>query len=129
MDPQMESAMQAPAGPVMFMNLIFLALAILGLVAGWRILSKAGKPGWGILIPIWNIILFLQVAGKPAWWIVLLFIPFVNIIVGILATVGLAKNFGKGIGFAIGLILLGPIFYLILAFSDARYVGEGSTAA
>jgi hypothetical protein len=64
------------------------------------------------------------VCGKPGWWVILLFIPIVNFIITLLASLGMAKNFGKGSGFGIGLWLLGPIFLLILAFGDAKYQGN-----
>jgi hypothetical protein len=63
----------------------------------------------------------LKISGKPMWWVILMLIPFVNIIVLIIAIVGLARNFGKGAGFALGLVFLAPIFYPILAWGDARY--------
>ena len=83
--------------------------------------KKAGEPGWAALIPIYNIMVLLKIAGKPMWWVILMLIPFVNIIVLIIAIVGLARNFGKGAGFALGLALLAPIFYPILAWGDAQY--------
>jgi hypothetical protein len=55
--------------------------------------------------------------------VILLFIPVVNFIIGIILMVGLAKSFGKGTGFAIGLILLGFIFFPILGFGDETYRG------
>jgi uncharacterized membrane protein YoaK (UPF0700 family) len=86
----------------------------------WKVFEKAGKPGWAAIVPIYNLIVLLEIAGKPAWWVILLLIPFVNIVVAIIMVLAIAKNFGKGAGFAIGLLLLGPIFYAILAWGDAR---------
>jgi len=63
----------------------------------------------------------IDIAGKPLWWIILLFIPFVNIVVSILIMIGMAKNFGRGAGTAIGLIFLPFIFMLILGFGSAEY--------
>ncbi|HET6879278.1 MAG TPA: DUF5684 domain-containing protein [Pirellulales bacterium] len=97
---------------------------IVGTVAGlWKIFAKAGKPGWAALIPIYNAVVMLEIIGKPIWWIILLLIPCVNIIIGILLAVELAKCFGKGGGFAAGMIFLPFIFYPILGFGDARYRG------
>lgn len=101
--------------------LIWLALMVAVIVGCWKMLEKAGQPGWGILIPIFNAYLLIKVAGRPGWWLLLLFIPLVNVIVGIIITVDVARNFGKGIGFALGLIFLGFIFYPILGFGDAQY--------
>lgn len=104
--------------------LIGLFLAILVIVAWWRMFEKAGQVGCLAFIPIVNTILLLQIAGKPWWWILLLLIPFVNIIVLIVVMIGLAEAFGQGPLFAIGLIFLPFIFFLILGLGPAQYLGE-----
>ena len=106
--------------------LIGLAFILLMIVSVWKIFVKAGEPGWASIVPIYNAIVYLKIAGKPLWWIILLIIPFVNVIILILIVLGLAKNFGKGGGFAVGLLLLGFIFLPILAFGDAKFVGQKS---
>ncbi|MDD3629385.1 MAG: DUF5684 domain-containing protein [Actinomycetota bacterium] len=105
--------------------LIFLssALSILLIVSLWKIFTKAGKPGWASIVPIYNTIVMLEIAGKPIWWIILLFIPVVNLVISIIVIVELANKFGKSGGFAAGLIFLPVIFYPILAFSSAKYTG------
>lgn len=100
-------------------------LVILTAVSIWRIFKKAGKPGWGSIIPFYNIILFLQIAGHPTWWIILFFIPIVNIIISIIVNISVAENFGKSAGFGVGLSFLGFIFYPLLASSEVTYVGPG----
>ena len=102
-------------------GLVYLALFLVLIVAGWKIFTKAGKPGWAALVPIYNMIVFLEVVGKPLWWIVLMLIPGVNFVVSIILCLALAERFGKGAGFAIGLVLLGFVFLPILAFGDAEY--------
>ncbi len=102
-------------------GLIGLAIFIVIIAGVWKTFTKAGMPGWGAIIPIYNIILLLQIAGRPIWWIILLIIPVVNLFVGIIVGIDIAKNFGKGTGFGIGLALLGFIFYPILGFGDAQY--------
>jgi hypothetical protein len=103
--------------------LILVALVLLMLVSMWKIFTKAGQPGWASLIPIYNAIVLLQIAGKPVWWILLLIIPFVNIVVGIMVLAGMVSAFGKGAGYVVGLIFLPIIFYPMLAFGDAQYQG------
>jgi hypothetical protein len=93
------------------------------IVSQWKILVKAGQPGWACLIPIYNIYIYLKVIGKPGWWMLLLLIPIVNLVILIMMIHGLSKSFGKDVGFTLGLMFLGFIFYPILAFSDATYVG------
>jgi hypothetical protein len=101
--------------------LILLVIMVIMLVGCWMMFVKAGQPGWGILIPIYNAYLLLKVAGRPGWWLILMFIPLVNIIVQIIVLADIARNFGKGIGFVLGLIFLPFIFYPILGFGSARY--------
>lgn len=99
-------------------SLAFIALMI---VSAWKVYTKAGQPGWAAIVPIYNFIVLLKIVGKPWWWIFGLFVPFLNFVVIIILAIGLAKVFSKGIGFAIGLVLLSFVFYPILAFSDATY--------
>ena len=106
--------------------IIYVAIIVLMIVSGWKIYEKAGQPGWASIVPIYNIIVLLKIVNKPLWWIALLLIPIVNIVVMIMIYDALAKAFGKGVGFTIGLILLGIVFYPMLAFGDAQYVGAGN---
>ncbi len=106
-----------------FHSVIFWIVTILIIVALWKIFEKAGKPGWASIIPIYNVIVLLEIVGKPWWWILLMLIPIVNLIFAIWTTNLLSKSFGKNEGFTIGLILLPFIFYPILGFSDAKYQG------
>jgi len=102
---------------------IYLIVILIMVISLWKIFSKAGKPGWAAIIPIYNAIVMLEIVGKPLWWFILLLIPVVNIVISIIVAVELAKKFGKGPGFAVGLILLSIIFYPILAFGGAQYTG------
>ena len=105
----------------MLMPLVFLAVIVFFIAAMWKVFSKAGHPGWAALVPIYNVVVMVQIAGRPVWWLLLFFIPVVNIIVSLVVAVDIAKNFGKGTGFGLGLWLFGFIFYPILGFGDAEY--------
>lgn len=111
----------AAAGVGVGMLLFQLAISLLMIVGAWKMFSKAGQPGWAILVPFYNVYVFLKVAGKPGWWMVMMFVPIANIVFAIMATAALAKNFGKGGGFVVGLILLPIVFYPILGFGGAQY--------
>ncbi|MDP1808688.1 MAG: DUF5684 domain-containing protein [Actinomycetota bacterium] len=102
---------------------LYLGILIFMLASMWRVFEKAGRPGWAAIIPIYNTYIMLLVAGKPGWWLLLLLIPFVNIVIEILVVVGVAQKFGKGGGFAVGLLFLPFIFFPILAFGSAEYTG------
>lgn len=118
----------AAAGMGIGAMILWLAIAVLMIASMWKVFTKAGEPGWAAIVPIYNIIVLLKIAGRPIWWIILLLIPVVNIVVLILVSIDIAKRFGKGTGFGIGLALLGIIFYPILAFGDARYSGTPQMA-
>ena len=114
----------AAAGIGAGMMILYFVVLIFMLIVWWKIFTKAGKPGWGIIIPIYNIILMLEIAGRPGWWFLLMLIPGVNFVISIIVILDLAKAFGKGSGFGLGMLFLGIIFYPILAFGDAKYVGN-----
>ncbi len=119
-----EAAAAAAAGGIM--SLLYLAVIVVIIIGMWKIFTKAGKPGWASIVPIYNIIVLLEIIGRPVWWIVLMFIPLVNVVIGFITAFDLAKSFGKGAGFGLGLIFLSPIFYPILGFGSAQYKGPAA---
>ncbi|MFZ5554647.1 MAG: DUF5684 domain-containing protein [Bacteroidota bacterium] len=107
--------------------ILYIALIVFIIASIWKVFVKAGKPGWAAIVPIYNYIVMLEIVKKPIWWIVLLLIPFVNIIMLFIIMIEMAKAFGKSAGFGVGLALLGFIFFPILGFGDAQYVyGDNS---
>lgn len=104
-------------------SIISLALGVLLIVSMWMIFKKAGKPGWAAIVPFYNIYVEYEITWGSGWRFLMLLIPFYNIILAIQTQVKLAKAFGKGGGFAVGLIFLPYVFQPILAFSDAAYLG------
>jgi hypothetical protein len=103
--------------------LFWIALVIFYLYVSWKIFEKAGRPGWEAIIPLYSAYILLKIVGKPGWWLLLYLIPFVNIVFAIWTVNMLSKSFGKDEGFTIGLIVLSFIFYPILAFGSAKYLG------
>lgn len=100
------------------------------LVTMWKIYVKAGRQGWEAIIPIYNAYILLKIVGKPGWWLILYLIPIVNLVFLIWTYNMLSKSFGKDEGFTAGLLLLGIIFFPILAFGTAKYLGPyGDPAA
>lgn len=108
-------------------TLFWLAVLLLTVAGFWQTFVKAGEPGWAAIIPIYNIYIWCKIVGRPGWWVILLFIPFVNIVIDIILSIDLAKSYGKGAGFGIGIFFLPFIFLLILGFGPAKY--EGPSAA
>ena len=110
-----------PPGPIFWIcEVVFIVLMIAGM---WKVFSKAGQPGWAAIIPIFNLYVMCKVAGRPGWWLLLFLIPLVNVIIAIIVNVDISKRFGKGVGFALGMIFLPFIFWPILGFGSAQYQG------
>ena len=112
---------KAPGPFFWICDAVFIVLMI---AAMWKIFAKAGQPGWAAIIPIYNWIVWCKIVGRPAWWVLLLLICFP--IFFIILSIDLAKSFGKGVGFAVGLILLSIIFFPILGFGSATYQGPSA---
>jgi|WetSurMetagenome_2_1015567.scaffolds.fasta_scaffold57714_3 hypothetical protein len=101
--------------------LLYMVVIVFYVFCMWKVYVKAGKPGWAAIIPIYNVLVQLEIVGRPWWYLLLLFVPLVNVVIGIMILFDLAKVFGKGTGFGFGLLFLSFIFIPILAFGDARY--------
>jgi hypothetical protein len=125
-DAALTGGLMAALGVYWFVMMVVLVVII---VAQWKIYTKAGKPGWASIIPIYNIIVLLEIVGRPIWWFFLMLIPFVNVIILIIVYNDLSKSFGKGVGYTLGLLFLSVIFFPMLAFGSSRYVGPGGVAA
>jgi hypothetical protein len=110
-----------------------LALTVVAIIGMWKVFEKAGKPGWGAIIPLYNLYLLCKIAGRPGWWWVLALIPIFGgliwFILSLIVSMDIAGTFGKSGGFGIGLWLLSFVFYPILGFGDAQYAGAGSAPA
>ena len=114
---------------MLIMWLISMAISVFVIISYWKVFKKAGKPGWAAIIPIYNTIVMIEIAELPMWYIALFFVPFANIYAIFKINIEIAKKFGKDAGFGVGMTLLAPVFYAILAFSkNIAYVGAQSVA-
>ena len=121
--PQAGGASLAMAGFSTSVLLIFLAVCLLIIAGYWMVFQKAGQAGWKSLIPFYNMYVLMQICGKPGWWMFLLIIPLVGVVVLLFAMLSLAKKFGRGELFGVGLLLLPMIFFPLLAFGGSEYEG------
>ena len=103
----------------MFMVVWFISMAIsvFTIICNWKVFKKAGKPGWAAIVPIYNVIVMIEIAGLPLWYIALFLLPFANIYAIFKIYIEFAKKFGKSTGFGVGMVFFAPIFLGILAFS------------
>jgi len=120
--------------------LALLILIVIAIVAYWKVYTKADQPGWAVIVPIYNYVVLLRIIGRPLWWIILLFIPLVNVVIVLVMLNDLAKSFGQSsrlpllslvlgivVGFmidpTIGAVTLLAVFMAALAFTDVEYQG------
>lgn len=108
-------------------SILCLLISIFMIVVMWKLFDKAGKPGWAAIVPVYNAVVLFQIAGISPWLLLLSLIPVIGwIAIGVIFIVTnfkIAKAFGKDIGYGFGLWLLSIIFFPILAFGSAKYVG------
>ena len=117
--------MNQSAGPLA--TIIYLIVVAVVIVSYWKIFVKAGKPGWAAIIPIYNIIVMLEIVGKPFWWFFLMLIPGVNVVVGIIVLHQLIIKFGKPGWHTVLAVLFSIVYFPYLAFSDAEFTGGSAS--
>jgi len=121
-DSDFAAAFLAFIGALMLPIIIF---GILQIIATWKIFTKCGVAGWKSIIPIYNIIVLMQIVGFNPLWILASLIPFVGGIFSLILTIAIniriGRGFGKSDGFIVGLVLLSFIFDLILAFDKSTW--------
>lgn len=134
----LDAVMAVFGGFIAVIGLIALALLIAAIAGNWMIFRKAGRPGWGAIIPFYNDYLTADIFWGNGWLFLVLYASIwlsnidniIGTVFGIITLVIYAMTaykkacaFGKGIGFAVGLFFLGPIFTCILGFGSAQYRG------
>ena len=104
------------------------SVGVILILAGiWMTFEKAGQAGWKCIIPIYNMYIICKIVGRPGWWVILLFIPLVDIIIYLILGIDMAKSFGKGALYGIVLLAILPfIGFLILGWGGAEYQGPAA---
>lgn len=110
-------------------GILGLVICIISLIALAKVFKKAGRPGWAVIVPIYNLYVLFDIAWGKGIMFLLMLIPVVNFVIMIMLYVKLAKAFGKSGGFAAGLIFLNLIFVCILGFGSAQYIGPNGIPA
>lgn len=115
-------------GTVFLLALIVLSAATFSLfllvLASWRLFRKAGRRGRLAFIPIYNLLVYLDIVQRPRFWIVLLCVPFLNIFIAYILALDLAHAYGKKPGFGVCIFFFAPLFLCVLAFGTSKYVGR-----
>lgn len=98
-----------------------LAVTIVSFAGLWKTFEKAGEPGWAAIVPIYNLYIMVKISGNAWWWVILSFIPVINLIATVKIGIDIAGKFNRGVLFGLGLTLLSFIFYPILGFGSYQY--------
>jgi hypothetical protein len=101
--------------------MIYLGILLAYVVGKWKTFNKAGYPGWAAIVPIYNLYVRVKIGGHSGWWVLLFFVPLVNILIVARVNVDIAKRFGKDVAYGLGLTFLPFIFFLSLGLGDATY--------
>ena len=101
-----------------------LIISILMIAGEWKAFKKASRPGWAAIVPIYNIVVMLEIAELPLWYLILYFVPFANIYAEIMTYIKFAEKYGESTGFAIGMFFFPFIFFPILGFGNYPYIGN-----
>ncbi|MGQ3412266.1 DUF5684 domain-containing protein [Natrinema versiforme] len=117
---------EAGGGLTMIIGLLFVVSYIAG---AWKTFSKANQPGWAAIIPIYNWYIMFKIGNNEWWWVLVMFVPIVNIYATYKLFAGVSNAFGYGIGFTLGLWFLGFLFFPLLGFGDATYRGSPTLGA
>lgn len=103
---------------------VFQLVIVVAQLAGmWAVFEKANRAGWAAIIPIYNLYVMLRIGENAWWWLLVLLVPLANLYALYRIHAGVARAFGKGIGFGLGLAFLAPVFFPLLGFGDYRYTG------
>ncbi len=106
------------------MMLLYVAIIVVVLASYWKLFEKAGKPGWAGIVPIYNMVVMLDIAGRPLWWVALLFIPIVNFVVAVIVMYEFVRSYGKDTAYAVITILIPVVMFPVMAFSKStKYHG------
>lgn len=119
----MPQMLAAATGSAAVLVVIYLLVVVFELAAAWRLFTKAGRPGWAAIVPIYGTYVLVKIAGRSGWWVLLCLVPVIDLVAAAIVMYDLSRSFGRGGGFAIGLFFLSFIFVPVLAFGSATYVG------
>ncbi len=110
--------------------LALIAVAVLCIVAMWKLFIKAGKPGWASIVPFYNTYVMVELAGRPAWWFaVIILVPLVGTVFSLIVIIDFVKAYGKDTVFGVLSWFFPFVTFPMLAFDkNTHYVGNGATA-
>ena len=109
--------------------ILALGFSIIFFAGVWKAFQKANEPGWAGIVPIYNVYVMIKIGENKWWWLILLVIPLINVIALLKINIDVAKAFGQGLGFGVGLAVLPYIFWPLLGFGGYQYRSQSAQPA
>ena len=106
----------------------FLAIQVIHFLGTWKLYVKAGRKAWEAIIPIYNAVVLMQIINRPKWWVVLLFIPIINLLMFPIIWIETIRSFGKNSNLDSFLVIatLGFYIFYINYMEDVNYIEDRS---
>jgi len=108
--------------------IFFLVVQVIHFAGTWKLYQKAGRKAWEALIPIYNAVILMKIINRPWWWVILLFIPIVNLIMFPVIWVETLRSFGKNstADTWLGILTLGFYIYYVNYTQDVKHIKDRS---
>ncbi|MFS4448853.1 signal peptidase I [Maribacter sp. 2307UL18-2] len=109
--------------------IIFILLVqVIHFLGTWKLYVKAGRKAWEAAVPIYNAIVLMQIINRPKWWVILLFIPIINLLMFPVIWVETIRSFGRSTlweSWAV-VLTLGFYIYYVNYSLDVNYIEDRS---
>ena len=108
--------------------LFFLSIQVIHFLGTWKLYIAAGEDPWKAIIPVYNAIVFLKILHRPSWWVLLLFLPIINLMMFMVLWVDTVKHFGKNstTDGVLAILSLGLFIYTINYQKNPIYISDRS---
>jgi signal peptidase I len=108
--------------------IFILIIQVIHFLGTWKLYVKAGRKAWEAAIPVYNAIVLMQIINRPKWWVVLLFIPIINLLMFPVVWVETIRSFGKNklLDTWLVILTLGFYIYYINYAEDVNYIEDRS---
>ncbi|USD24399.1 signal peptidase I [Flagellimonas marinaquae] len=108
--------------------IFILIIQVIHFLGTWKLYVKAGRKPWEAAIPIYNGIVLMKIINRPWWWVLLLFIPIINLLMFPVVWVETIRSFGKNtlVDTWLVILTLGFYIYYINYSEDVEYIKDRS---
>lgn len=108
--------------------IFILIIQVIHFLGTWKLYVKAGRKAWEAAVPIYNAIILMQIINRPKWWVILLFIPIINLLMFPVIWVETIRSFGRNslVESWLVVLTLGFYIYYVNYALDVKYIENRS---